>query len=89
MYLLILLLFKESKYINPISGNRRELEDFVERNHKIPKPRISIDENDLAFFPTEKLIAAEKTKMVDVIAIDSLPRFESHSRITELTAKLK
>jgi hypothetical protein len=66
-----------------------EFEDFVDRNHKIPKPKIYRDLCEYFFSPRKNSIEVAKRNIVDEIANDSLKRLESCSIITELEASTK
>jgi hypothetical protein len=75
--------------IEPNSGNISEFEDFVDRNHKIPKPKIYRDLCEYFFSPRKNSIEVARRNIVDEIANDSLKRLESCSIITELEASTK
>jgi hypothetical protein len=75
--------------IEPNSGNISEFDDFVDKNHKIPKPKKYTDFCEYFFSPRKYSIDVAKRNIVDEIAKDSLKSVESCSITTELDASTK
>jgi hypothetical protein len=78
-----------NRYIKPKSGNISEFEDFVDKNHNIPRPKIKIVLCEDLLSPRKNVIDAAKRNIVEEIANDSLKREESCSTTTELDASTK
>jgi hypothetical protein len=78
-----------NRNIEPKSGNNSEFEDFVDKNHNIPRPKINIGLFQNSLSPRKNVIDAANKNIVEDNANDSLKSEESCSTTTELDASTK